>query len=760
MAANTLKKDILVSAIKEYEFTVLNKSFVQELNTAPYIMLLKGKRTQRLAALSTSIMPKVDIEKLLSKIDVLISKYKTEFSVDIFSIAFIDRETEADIKRMASEKYDISVEIYDKSMMSDNELFQKAFCDGNADKDESYSLVEKALYDYLASSDDSTYLKNSLFYSIILLSIYNSKDGISIDELYNLLVDQYNQNIENLDETIKYLRKLGYIAPLKKQVDLIQLAPKERDRIYFSLQKSMASAQKFYEDYDQLVKDYNVSAPASLIEEMRKLYMFVLDESSKNEVSNFEKGIPTENIKRVKSFVLPEKQNEFYGSIISLISHSTYLKRICRSKKFLELYKSNRYEDYINSKKNIIVMDTMVFINSLCVNSSYSQAPYSEWDDADYIRVRDLCGYVKENERRMEFLVPADYLDETVGELKKAIRLTWLDNIDLPIPLKTSNIFYNHFNHICRETAVYDDVKLDFSTYLKSFGFSNLDPDSYSFRLDTMKVLSTILRAWGYKTIQKHPQYKNFDVIQTNYWEYLRLKSRHKTEMAVNSDIRVALFMAERYLDEDCQEEYYFASWDRTLPALRKFVNNERNLNRSFYIKKPGELVQSLAFKTFKLDQSTIGDEVFAYADESFGFGDKVTNLFDNIIAPFFATKDNQNTELVKLLLQLENANNNTVESDETTSRKSTSEQTVLEEAFNGIIERLSKSNCSTNDLRKYLSDASNNETIVNYFTQVYTYKTNEELTEATYDFIDSLKLYIIDKQNEQSENDDETIIS
>ena len=420
--------------------------------------------------------------------------------------------------------------------------------------------------------------------------------------------------------------------------------------------------------------------------------------------------------------------------------------------KFLDLYKSDRYEQYIKNKNNIVVLDTMVFAYMLCCFSHYNEKIDDLWNDADYQKVYDLYGYWKEHHNSVTLAVPVDYIDETIGELRKALQLTWFSDIDLSMPFSTSNIFYNYYIHVCNEMKRYEERVPSFDEFLRSFGFKNLDVDSVYFKRDAAKVIISLVRTMEMELWSDHPHYEHFEDVKHEYQLKLADRYKHKSDSATNNDVRVSFFLANEYVPEKHydDEEYYWTSWDKTLKELRKVTNDQLSLTHSYEIRTPGDLVQTLAFKSFHIDKAKIGNEVFAYANELYGFTSKATSLFDNILNPYFASKNNKNTELVKLLLKLETAREKQPIQMEESSRNSS--RTVLEDFFMMIIDRLARNSCGTSELRDFLADSENNKNIVDIISQAYNTDAESDRIKLAFQFVDCIKKFVIDRQSHKAE--------
>lgn len=748
-------KTQIIDAIKLYEHQILGKGFIKELSETPAVLFFKGSRKDRISILSLHVWPENDIDAILSKVvELMESIPNMSDSINFYSTSCIDSALEEKLKTIAGNKYELTLDVYDYTRMRSLPFFKNVFAE-DADEEE-LSFIEKALYDYMASSEDSSYLKNSLYYSLILLILFNYPDGLTLTDLETVLYSRTGKRIEKLDVVIRALRRDGHLEKPKAGDPKLYLTQSEKDCILDSIRRTKAAEDQFNETFSNIVEKYKISESQTLSEKLRDIIIAECkntdSQDDHDEVQEKNQSVIEEYINDLKNFVNQPDLVNFVKDISELLNNNTYLVTLSLGEKLLDLYKSDRYEQYIKNKKNIVVLDTMVFAYMICCFSHYNEEIGESWNDIDYQKVYDLHRYWKEHHNSITFAVPVDYIDETIGELRKALQLTWFSGIDLSMPLSTSNIFYNYYLYVCSIKKRYEEWIPSFDEFLHSFGFENLDVDSVYFKRDAAKVIISLVRAMDMELWNDHPHYERFEDVKHEYQFKLADRYKNKSDSATNNDVRVSFCLANKYAPENHYDdgEYYWTSWDKTLKDLRKVTNDHLSLTHSYEIRTPGDLVQTLAFKSFDIDKAKIGNEVFAYANELYGFTSKATSLFDNILNPFFASKNNKNTELVKLLLKLESAREQQPSQMEESSRNSS--RTVLEDFFMMIIDRLARNSCGTSELRDFLADSENNNNIVDIISQAYKTEEESDRIKLAFQFVDCIKKFVADRQSHKTE--------
>ena len=132
------------------------------------------------------------------------------------------------------------------------------------------------------------------------------------------------------------------------------------------------------------------------------------------------------------------------------------------------------------------------------------------------------------------------------------------------------------------------------------------------------------------------PFFEEFNTAKIQYEKMLPEKS--KSDSAVTHDVRQLLYL----LNNDRNEKEIFITWDMSLPKLRdklrdKILNNQY---KYFPIYNPAKLSNKIALECFNIDSSAITNDIFIYADRTYGISSKVRSLLE-IIAPIFGSLDN-----------------------------------------------------------------------------------------------------------------------
>lgn len=707
----------LEECVRKYEETVLNATFENIASESPMILKFKGIRRAKLVAveaiksIADTINSIYDTATMLLDADGRISE-----NVEIFTLSVVSDSQRTELGSLFM-KNGLSLTLTDRLQMEGIELFKQLF--SVEDKADEYDSL---LYEYLSMSNETVDVKNSLFYALLLMMIYQNQP-IGKDALERKMQEKYGKDVGDVSLGLKALRRQKKISDPGKG-GTFKLSDEEKTRLEQSLKEERVNEEDFRHRYTAILEKYNLNDGDKILELLRDAYHAQYqwysqagdDEKKKDEIGK-------EHFEKIELFVKVQtgsQTSDFIKELRQLCDTSDYLSKYSLSHSFLQLYRSSSYEKYINNKENCIILDTPVVTSYMCYLSRLDDTIDEEWDNADYQSVKALARLQETSRDKIYFSIPYDYLQETVGELKKALQFSWFDKIDLPIPFETGNTFYNYYLFLKNSRkAKGENVRgFTFQRFVLEMGFEETNPDSSLFSKRTFAYLKYFFQKTGSETLDPlKERYEEFDSVRDSYEYHLRYRERKKTTQAINSDIRQALCIANevKYGDRD-DTNFFIATWDKSLRELRDIVNNEMGLTSSYSVMTPANLANKLAFRSFSLSGKGVGDDVFAYADSGYNLVAKVQSLYDNVLTPYFANANNHNAKLVSTMLKMEKDCQDTESKEEFRAK----DNTVLADIFLPIVNALPENNLSSQNLREFLADENNNDFVIRLFQEAY----------------------------------------
>ena len=752
MKTKDISKEVLVEAAKIFEKEVKKCDFDSILNAGKRIYRFSGKLRNKMVVISDHAFPKKYFESVLPE---LVSVFKTSGNlsdkVDFIFYTPLKKTAKRDIQEIGLNE-GFEVEVIDKNDLLGLDAIKQLI---EPEDTEDTNRFMKTAFDYLSKSNDSSFVKNGLYYSQVLFIIFEN-ENITVSLLQNKLEELFGRKIDSLDSDINYLRRTGKICKKEeKNGNELVLSDDEKQSIQASINESQTLETEFITGFNAIMETYAIYDSNSAFNVLRSYHVnrsiSVLNAETCDTNNLNQRKIDYDSLSTdlIHLGCPKERVSDCIKEISSLCSNNGYLNRIGVMQSFFNLYKSNKYKEYIASKMNVVMFDTPVFLHYLCSRSKYNDHPLQMYDDDDFRAVNSLMRFRDRNGKKLKFLLPYDYASEVIGELKKALQLTQFETLDdIGIPIMTSNILFNYYQYVKTELGIEFS---SFGEFAKELGFQNVDLDSSRIYYDNYSFLRTFVETLGDEYIdRKHVMIENYDSIISSYSNYLLEERKFgKTSRAIEADVRqtYSLLNAER----DEKKEYYLTTWDSTLYMLREIVKEKTNNVNSYAIHRPGALINRLSLKDFRIDDSSFTSEIFTYADKSYSVSEKIKNLFDNVLVPYFSTINSKNTELVKAVVNLQKAEIDNKDEGQKSKRDA---MFPLELLFCELEEEMRKDGCSQQDLRLFLADNNNNVYFLKVLDETKRHSRKDKIIELSKQFCEELKKYIALKDREDNEDE------
>lgn len=718
-----LRKDIMISELLEcvsnYEKEVRNACLIKETDDKGIYRFKAARRDKLVIVISGGFVSSKQGDLLEKALKQIIDDSTLSDNIDMYTTGYVTEKRSEELEA-SLRQHGLSVAFVDQSKMEGVDYFSTLFENVEIQCDE--KEIDPSFFDYLALSNDSSDIKNGFFYSLLLMEVYRHQP-VSEEDFYANCQEKYGRSNAEIKLAVKNLRKLGKLT-LPQQGGVFSLTDAEMRSIEASIRESRSEEASFKEALEAIVQKYGLNDVTTFYETLKteylnkyKLFSVLDDSEEERERKNGERwGIWNKPLK-----VLSDADAEAILRDLQLLcENNDYMDQYGLIHSFLELFRSDKYEGYIERKQHFIYLDTPVVVNYICAKSEFQDKYDMEWDDQEFNSSNDLFGYCEEEKDSITLVVPYDYMQEAIGELKKALQFSWFNQFEnLPIPVETANSFYNYYLEVKKYKQIEDadSNRFTFEDFAKSLGFPELNTESLDFFRKNMAYLKHFLKVLGCVFIDKVEVNHNvFDDVKMDYVWYLHDKGKEKSDTAIKSDVRQAVHITKESISSNGQNEYYLVSWDNTLFKPRNKAKDLMEIiGRSYSIFKPGELAEKLAFRNFRFNKESVSREVFTYANTTYNVKDKIRSLYDNVLNPYFASFGKSNSALVLEVLKLQKMSMDGYEAIPTHDDK-----TALENIFLAIIAELSRHNCSTQNLKDYLNDESNNTEIIPLFTKAF----------------------------------------
>ncbi len=593
------------------------------------------------------------INKIIPQVLDLITKQSFTENVDIFCSNTIDRQTCDSISREIHKSKGIKLTIYDLTTIRSSEIEEVSkYLDTIWKVDDVsepvYEGAQKALFDILVSGKDSLDIKNNLIYSVIVLSIYNNNNRILIEELKKSVCLQLGKEVSNFNAILQQMAQRDIIKADKTTRNYVSLSQSTHYNVVQIVKKARIIETEFMEGFNEIISKYNISNGTKIYTKLVELYQ---QHFSMDSAEGFEKRADSAYLQLeglIKNQIdEPKMVGDIINDIKKLCEKNRYLDSISATSSFLGLYRSDQLSDFINLKQKCIVLDTPLLVYILCFHSL--ELPTNlDWQQSQYKATRELYDLFRRKPNDVLLYTTADYINEVVGEYKKALQMGWLESFtSIDFLKRANNTFYNYYRFIIENPNLYEDSFMvncfdDFAKELLTF--KNVCIDSSSFSDDAFKdIKRQILNYYGLKLILFKEKSKG--EIKKITKDYQGTLSHSKSDSACEADAKVLVYLSRikqmTGANYSREVELYISTWDKTFDKFRQKLFVADCPNR-FFITTPDKLVNKVALANFNINDTCISNDVFLFADENFGVRDKVVK-FVNRAAPIFGANHKTN---------------------------------------------------------------------------------------------------------------------
>ena len=173
MKTKDISKEVLVEAAKIFEKEVKKCDFDSILNAGKRIYRFSGKLRNKMVVISDHAFPKKYFESVLPE---LVSVFKTSGNlsdkVDFIFYTPLKKTAKRDIQEIGLNE-GFEVEVIDKNDLLGLDAIKQLI---EPEDTEDTNRFMKTAFDYLSKSNDSSFVKNGLYYSQVLFIIFENEN--------------------------------------------------------------------------------------------------------------------------------------------------------------------------------------------------------------------------------------------------------------------------------------------------------------------------------------------------------------------------------------------------------------------------------------------------------------------------------------------------------------------------------------------------------------------------------------------------------
>lgn len=735
----------LINGLSEDHFNLLVKNYVKEYYNTPNVRITNGpydggidleifvnekelRKNIQITVQKNGIEGKIESD--LNKSRENVKKFDYQKKLDFYTSSTITKSKKNELKKKAETEFDIDLTIIDANTFAEDSSEYKSirntlFTIYEIDNSKDFVKVDKRskiLFDVLTSSKDTIEIKKGFIDSFIMSFIYQNP-GSSLDDIFNTLSPNLNNKFDkkHFESVLNNLRLRRHLVSKEDKLKyfLSEEKAKEIDQIY---QQTFEHEKNLEIELKSFLKNYGLENKANdLVELLKTLYQenYEVDinelKNTNNSFSASLKRIYSDIVKFfTKSGVEEKASASITKSLLSYCGDNVYLNKLAAGLMFTKLYNSDLLERYLNESKQTILIDTQILLRIVCL---LYKSP-EQIDEPAFKSVKQFLDTIRKYGDRVKLITTEDYVDEVVGHLQEAVKLTRFLNLPISARLgRSKNVFFNYYDLLKNQDLIEEgDSLIDFVNELTKE--KNQSFESEDFIENTWKRIVDLLELIDIETIN-HEFYENFEKWMKEYESNLAYIRKERSYSARENDLRTILFLSipKNHTDESVDpvvfNEPYLITWDSAFYSSRKILLGKNREFSYWYIYSPLKFADRLSVMNFSVDPKSINYNVISLAETNFNYTSKTTGFFD-VISSLFNKKDISELSLISKLVELKERTQSISETPDIADIKDDDHSPVLDvllELRNHYSSPVSK--YRTSDLIKVFETADFEKTII-----------------------------------------------
>lgn len=639
------------------------------------------------------------LEKDLAKARENVDKFNYIRSLDFYISQNISKDKRNELENAAEINFEINLRIYDGNFFAQEisgniELTELVYRmhNINSNQQTKFDKSSKVVFDVLTHSTDNVEIKKKFISSFIYSYLFTTSNSTP-EQIYNGINPLLNNtlDISYFEKELNSLRLKQFIVRDKttnghylseeKQTEISELyadVSNQETILIYDIQKFLK--EKSIEiDLDELI--------AFLYKIYEENYSVDIEEITANNTSytnSLRKSFEDLNNFFTKKGIDYAEANEISRSLLDICSQNDFLNKLSAVHLFTNLFNSDKLEKYINSKKQVIFIDTQILIRLLCVLSTKNY----EFDDLALKSVRVLYDTLNKYKSKIEIVTSYDYIEEVANHLIDALKL--IRFLELPFIKQlgvSKNVFYNAYIELKNNKIISENISLlEFMADLIDIDLTELESlHSHNLSNRIQKQITEIFDFLGFRLI-RHEQYSNFQRIKRDYEIELALSSKYRSSHAIHNDIRTVIYLStpDHHINGNGHiEEPYLVTWDTTFLSIRKKLLSDTSNGALFwYIYSPMKLVDRLSVMNFSLNPKSINFNIIALTESNFNYSARNSSFID-VISSFFNKENLSELGIIKKLAYLNSETRNSDDNISHTDFKDEEESPLIKVLFN-----------------------------------------------------------------------------
>lgn len=515
--------------------------------------------------------------------------------------------------------------------------------------DEPINFQQRAFYEYLLLSKDSTNLKNAIIDANILSHL--NQGGKTIEELLDLL-QGVNLKIGSLKGKLQSLSRIGKIS---HQDGVYTLSIEEISKLENIKLRDSKRKQELIKTISDKLAQHTENDFAS---EVVKLIITAYEESISIQISESKFEPPKlkifkTTINNLKILInekcdLSREDSEALASeLLETAGENEYLSEYCSAKLCVSFLSDSKLEKYIEDKSFYIYLDAPVLIPYL-ITIMFKDISLFDKSVRNINLLRENVNSIKNKRLR----VSNEHFEETARHYSQAEKLSQFVNEELVEQLgESKNVYFNVYMKWKKKRnnqTSFEDFTSDF------LGLDKEDVNQGDKFTTYASCIFELLTAANFDIID-NKDFVSSEFIERTKRKFIRESTSFRPYRAIENDIYCAYTLGDEKLHLDSRG--YFSTpmlitLDTYQYLLRKIIRRE-NKYAEWLIYTPQRAIERLSLVGLKISSESLKDGVLATISEEYFFKENSVSLIDTLSTIIDDNNNNSEGDVIKFVTSL-----------------------------------------------------------------------------------------------------------
>lgn len=582
-----------------------------------------------------------DVEKASKNV----TKYAYVNHLYFYCNHHISGERQNTLKQTALFDYNITLEIYDNyrlaELMSEYPSMLKVLRKviGHILPAETLTLDRntKILFDYLSMNKNIGEIKVNFIISFILFHLY-SEGASSVEQIYISLNTKFSGKITKLycEQLVGKLKERGLIELVDdnkpKKYIISEGTKKQLETIE---DNSTIQERQLLDELHQILSRYKVQLDTHkiiglIIKMFHENYSLDIEELVKKSPSQKNTIKKTYNslVSYIKQYSQLESSQieDLAANLITACNANPLINKSSISSMFVNLFQSDKLDDYLNNEKRILYLDTQILLQIICIT-------YKEFDNHDmlYSMARSFYKTVSSSsDVPISLHTTTGYVDEVVRHLYNALKLERFLSLPYIKALGPSkNVFFNFYQQLL--TLEHYDSFSDFVESLLDIDITDFKEED--FIQEATSIITNALESLKIR-VENIPIFDDYVKYQKEYENTLSYYGLDKKSYdARKNDLNTILYISDKL--NNITISPYLITWDTSFYKVRKCFQKFKELGY-WYIYSPQKFANTLSVLNFKIDPTSVNNNIISFVEENFNASSETISFLDLLNGLFY----------------------------------------------------------------------------------------------------------------------------